>query len=100
MLDFATRNGQAADLIGRLGDLIHIRMKDLVVPEAPVALLDFPDIRNCGDSAIWLGEMAWLRTRFDKVPSYVSRTHDLDESELRAAAPQGTIFFAWWRVVR
>jgi exopolysaccharide biosynthesis predicted pyruvyltransferase EpsI len=92
MLDFATSNPTTVNLIGQLGDLIHARMKDLVIDGAPVAVLDFPDIRNCGDSAIWLGEMAWLRKHFGKVPSYVSRTFDLNTAELRAAAPAGTIF--------
>lgn len=35
---------------------------DALVPDvAPLALLDFPNHANVGDSAIWLGELAYLR---------------------------------------
>lgn len=78
-------------LITRMADLIHDRLKDLISPDEKLALLDFPDIRNCGDSAIWLGEINWLKTRFGKTPSYTCRTSDLDEAALRAAVPEGPI---------
>lgn len=56
----------------------------------PVALVDYPDHANVGDSAIWLGETAFLRAR-GLVPAYVSaiRTHDHDA--LAAALPDGPI---------
>ena len=52
----------SGSLIDRLQGVIHDRLHDLVSDE-PLAILDFPDIRNCGDSAIWLGEMAYLKDR-------------------------------------
>ncbi|RUV24750.1 exopolysaccharide biosynthesis protein, partial [Mesorhizobium sp. M1A.T.Ca.IN.004.03.1.1] len=53
---------------------------------------DFPDIRNCGDSAIWLGEMAYLKDRFGKRPDYVSRLYDFSADELKRRVPTGPIF--------
>ena len=60
-------------LIAKLQDMIHDCLKDYVSADEPLAILDFPDIRNCGDSAIWLGEMAYLKDRYGKRPAYVSR---------------------------
>lgn len=65
---------------------------DPLIDERPLALVDFPDIRNCGDSAIWLGEMAYLADTHGKRPSYVSRMHDFSPSELRKRVPEGPIF--------
>ena len=60
---------------------------------APIALVDFPDIRNVGDSAIWLGEIACLAQRFGKRPDYVSRgVRDFSDEELERRAPEGPIF--------
>jgi len=41
-------------------------------------LIDFPDHPNVGDSAIWLGELAMLRTVTGRDPDYVATWHDLD----------------------
>ena len=82
----------ALPLISRLDQMIHDRHKGFIEPNAPLALLDFPDIRNCGDSAIWLGEIAWLKKRFNKEPAFVSRNWDLRPDDLRAAVPDGPIF--------
>ncbi|TIS59725.1 polysaccharide pyruvyl transferase family protein [Mesorhizobium sp.] len=79
-------------LIAKLKDMIHDCLKDYVSDEEPVAILDFPDIRNCGDSAIWLGEMAYLKDRFGKRPAYVSRMHDFSPEDLDRVMPTGPIF--------
>lgn len=42
----------------RIGDVL----KPLVPPKKKCALLDFPNHGNVGDSAIWLGEKAFLRS--------------------------------------
>ncbi len=81
-----------AALISRLGSMINDCLGRYVEFDQPLAIVDFPDIRNCGDSAIWLGEMAWLKRYFGKEPSYVCRLHDFSESELRKAVPEGPIF--------
>ncbi len=79
-------------LIASLQDKTHEALRKFVVPEQPLAILDFPDIRNCGDSAIWLGEMAYLKDRFGKRPSYVSRAGDFSPEALKKAVPEGPIF--------
>lgn len=79
-------------LIAKLQDMIHDCLKDYVTKDEPVAILDFPDIRNCGDSAIWLGEMAYLKDRYGKRPAYVSRVNDFSPDDLERVMPTGPIF--------
>lgn len=80
------------DLITKLKGMIHACLKDYVTNDEPVAILDFPDIRNSGDSAIWLGEMAYLGNQYGKRPSYVSRMRDFSHRGLERAMPTGPIF--------
>ncbi len=79
-------------LIAELESKIHDCLRDYVSEGEPLAILDFPDIRNCGDSAIWLGEMAYLKNRYGKRPSYVSRIHDFSPEQLERTMPSGPIF--------
>jgi pyruvyl transferase EpsO len=79
-------------LIAKLQDMIHDCLKDHISADEPMAILDFPDIRNCGDSAIWLGEMAYLKDRYGKRPAYVSRIDDFSAEELEQVMPTGPIF--------
>jgi pyruvyl transferase EpsO len=85
------RSQSSLALIARLKDMIDDSLGSELVDGEPLAILDFPDIRNCGDSAIWLGEMAYLR-HLGKRPSYVSRMHDLSPDDLERAVPDGPIF--------
>ena len=79
-------------LIERLKDAVHDCLEDCVPKDEQLAILDFPDIRNCGDSAIWLGEMAYLQERHGKRPAYVSRMDDFSPEALERAVPKGPIF--------
>ncbi|HEU4799003.1 MAG TPA: polysaccharide pyruvyl transferase family protein [Gemmatimonadales bacterium] len=79
-------------LIAELNDKVHACLKDLISDAETLAILDFPDIRNCGDSAIWLGEMAYLQTRYGKRPAYVSRIADFSPGALERRMPEGPIF--------
>ena len=82
----------ASDLIARLQAQIDACLSPHI-DGSPIALVDFPDIRNVGDSAIWLGEIAYLRQRFGKRPDYVSRgVRDFSDEELKRTAPEGPIF--------
>ncbi|MCJ7996442.1 polysaccharide pyruvyl transferase family protein [Rhizobium cremeum] len=81
-----------SELIRKLQDKTDDCLKEFIRPDEPLAILDFPDIKNCGDSAIWLGEIAYLKNRHGKIPSYVSRIEDFSESELKRVAPTGPIF--------
>ena len=78
-------------LIARMKGMIDDCLSDRLVDDEPLAVLDFPDIRNCGDSAIWLGEMTYLRNH-GKRPAYVSRMRDLSPEALERAVPDGPIF--------
>src|SRR5262245_41215512 len=55
------RSAQA--LVRSLGGQIDAVLGPLLSSGTPCALLDFPNHPNVGDSAIWLGETAWLRRR-------------------------------------
>jgi exopolysaccharide biosynthesis predicted pyruvyltransferase EpsI len=83
---------QQSELITKLQDRTHDCLEKFIRPDEPIAILDFPDIRNCGDSAIWLGEMAYLQQRYAKRPSYVCTTDDFSPDELKNSAPNGPIF--------
>ncbi len=85
-------NPSRIGLISKLEGQIHDCLKDCVSPDEPLAIVDFPDIRNCGDAAIWLGELAWLRNRCGKEPTYVSRRHDFSVEALKKRVPSGPIF--------
>lgn len=78
-------------LIAKLSDQVHDVLGPLITDE-PLALVDFPDIRNVGDSAIWLGEIAYLAKRFNKAPSYVSTMRSFSAEALEKAVPTGPIF--------
>lgn len=72
-------------------DKIHAVLAPLI-GDAPLAIVDFPDIRNVGDSAIWVGEIAYLRDRHKKAPRYTSVISNFSEQELDRAMPDGPIF--------
>ncbi|WP_413740856.1 polysaccharide pyruvyl transferase family protein [Sodalis sp. RH18] len=72
--------------------MTHDCLSKYISKEEPLAILDFPDIKNCGDSAIWLGEMAYLKDRFNKRPDYISRMKDFSRRSLEKSVPTGPIF--------
>ena len=78
------------DHIGDMQEKIHAVIGPLMGASA-FAMVDFPDIRNVGDSAIWLGEIAYLRDRLGKGPSYVSKSWDHSDDDLAERVPQGPI---------
>lgn len=85
-----TSDGKSADtLVGELGQRFA-RVLDTVLPPGRLALVDFPDHSNVGDSAIWLGEMAYLRER-GRLPAYYSAIADFDDEACRAATGGGPI---------
>jgi exopolysaccharide biosynthesis predicted pyruvyltransferase EpsI len=61
-----------------------------VVPPGPVALVDFPNHSNVGDSAIWLGEMAWLDD-VGRTPAYSAALANFSVDELLRVVPHGPI---------
>jgi pyruvyl transferase EpsO len=85
-----TSDRKTADqLVGELA-AYFARVLDAVLPEGKLALVDFPDHSNVGDSAIWLGEMAYLEQR-RRLPAYYSAISDFEDAACRAAIGDGTI---------
>lgn len=79
-------HGQATqshlDVIRRLQGLIDAALAPSLaaLKAGPYALLDVPDYGNVGDSAIWAGEIAWLKKNVGAPAGYVCDCHDpLDE---------------------
>ncbi len=65
-------------------------MMDQFMDERPFALVDFPDHPNVGDSAIWLGELAFFQL-FGRSPFYVCGVQNPDWNRL-ANLPGSPIF--------
>ncbi len=81
----------AAALIPRLVTSID----DALQPHLPsnkYAILDFPDHSNVGDSAIWLGEIAYFRNKLNRRPAYVCRYNDFNVDALNRRVPEGPVF--------
>ena len=74
-----------AQLQARVGDELA-----QAIPAGPLALVDFPDHSNVGDSAIWLGEMAWLDD-MGRTPVYSAALNNFAAGELVQYAPEGPI---------
>ena len=77
-------------LVEGLGDRLRAGLGRLVEPGEPVALLDFPNHGNAGDSLIWLGTLAWLRAGGHEL-SYAADHTGFSARELRRRRPRGTI---------
>lgn len=89
----ATESPSKAHLqtIAALQAKIHQCLDEFVTGE-PIALVDFPNIRNVGDSAIWLGELAYLARRNVRQLAYASTMHDFSAEDLDARMSTGPIF--------
>jgi pyruvyl transferase EpsO len=80
-------------LIRRLMTSIDTVLRPLIPPGQPVALVDFPSYANVGDSAIWLGEAAWLASNRNE-RHYVCGWRDYDARALRRRLPSGPILIS------
>ncbi len=77
-------------LIRRLEASIDAVLKPLLPSGQSVALLDFPNHPNVGDSAIWLGEASWLARNLS-VRRYVCQWRGYNPEALRERLPRGPI---------
>ena len=77
-----------------IDDLSRIAARALepFILDEPYALVDFPNHSNVGDSAIWAGEMAYLRRYAPQPPAYVCSIPDFSMDELLERCPTGPIF--------
>ena len=79
------------DLIASLRERIEAVWRPLVARSSRVALLDFPDHANVGDSAIWLGELACLRSLGVGPPVFTCDRRTYSRRLLAAHIGDGTI---------
>jgi len=80
------------DVIERLQGLIDKALAPSLpaLRARPYALLDMPEHSNVGDSAIWAGEMTWLKRNVGKEPSFVCENNS-GSDELDANLTGGAI---------
>ena len=74
-----------------LRDRITATLAPIVSGYTECALVGFPDSANVGDSAIWLGELAWLHDAGVRV-AYRCHERDYDANMLAQSCPNGVIF--------
>jgi exopolysaccharide biosynthesis predicted pyruvyltransferase EpsI len=64
---------------------------DGLIPEdAEIILLDYPGATNVGDSLIWLGEIAYLKSRKLKI-SYVCSIHNYNSATVKKAVSKRSV---------
>jgi exopolysaccharide biosynthesis predicted pyruvyltransferase EpsI len=87
--DRGTSRQTHADVVHRLRAMLDRVLSPLVWcgTSRNHTLLDFPDHANVGDSAIYAGEVAWLRERTGRGPGFVSAL-DADGGWDRASFPR------------
>ncbi len=85
----AERGGARQSLFA-LRDRLTATVDPLVAGYRDCALVGFPDSSNVGDSAIWLGELAWLRDLGVRV-AYRCHERDYDPKILEESCPGGLI---------
>ena len=77
--------------VGELRETLFGCLNPLLPIEPPYALVDVPNHSNVGDSAIFLGELAWLEAIGAPRPDYICDIYSYRESDLRERVPHGTI---------
>ena len=77
---------EAAALTAALRSRLETTLRGLGLQERPVALLDWPHHTNCGDSAIWVGEVHLLRRLGARIV-YRCSLIDLSPARLREVLP-------------
>ncbi|CUH07538.1 Putative pyruvyl transferase EpsO [Jannaschia seosinensis] len=75
----------------RLGALFAEAVKPYIEPGQDFALLDFPDHDNIGDSAIWIGQLAFFDRHVGRRPRVVC-TDKEDPAATRDYLPEGPVF--------
>ena len=78
------------DLIDKLQRRINTVLEPLLPRGVPLALVDFPDHPNVGDSAIWLGELAYLRSR-QHWPRYRCQIDTYSSRNMKQAIGDGIV---------
>jgi exopolysaccharide biosynthesis predicted pyruvyltransferase EpsI len=89
-LETAAPAASAPAIVDRLRDRIRKTLAPIVHGHATVALVDFPDHSNVGDSAIWVGELEWLAEAGIRV-GYRCDTETYNRRQLERVVPTGPI---------
>ncbi|MBP0495695.1 polysaccharide pyruvyl transferase family protein [Pararoseomonas indoligenes] len=89
--DWHNGSGARLRLIARLQRDIYECIRN-EISEDPFAIVDFPDIRNPGDSAIWMGQIRYLAAMHRRRPAFLSKMRDFSADDLIKAVPSGPIF--------
>ena len=77
-------------VLSALRNRIQQTLDPLIPPGSSCALIDFPHHGNVGDSAIWLGEMAYLKSRKCQV-RYTCDASNYNAEAMRSAIGDGII---------
>ena len=80
-------------LIARLSGLIRSALDPLLAGEDRVALVDFPNHPNAGDSAIWLGQLRYLKEKGTSL-AYTCEMRSFSARRLVRALPSGTVLLS------
>jgi pyruvyl transferase EpsO len=81
-------------LIGRLRDNVDHTLRPILGEAHTVALVDFPNHSNVGDSAIWLGELAYLRSLRSVSIQYTCDVNSYSRAALALHARNGVILLS------
>lgn len=82
-------------LIFRLQKIIDTILRPHIPSHGKIALLDFPNYANVGDSAIWLGQIRYFLNYHHIKPLYVSHQHGFNLGEMHdAIGTDGVIFIS------
>jgi pyruvyl transferase EpsO len=86
-----TKKNRAEATIERLQREIDRVLGPEIAGVHALALVDFPDYTNVGDSAIYLGAVEWLQDHHGLVPGYVCNWGNFSARALQRAVPEGPI---------
>jgi pyruvyl transferase EpsO len=80
--------------VNRLRDRIDATLRPLLGTSRTAALVDFPGYANVGDSAIWLGELAYLRSVEGMSLKYYCDNESYSRQELARRLGDGVILLS------
>lgn len=81
-------------LIASLRDVVEERLRTLLAGVGSVALIEFPNHANVGDSAIYLGQLACLEAVGAPRPCYICDFCSYDRAELASRLAGGSILLS------
>jgi exopolysaccharide biosynthesis predicted pyruvyltransferase EpsI len=85
------KEAQGGELVARLGLRVRETLRDELAGVEQVALVDFPNHYNVGDAAIWLGEVAALRSLGIRIAYACDESSYVADHLKRALGPHGAI---------